>query len=81
MVIDTPNAVQAHRDAVIQPIGLADFMLLPTGMSFDARRSSIPWMGVMKHYGKEAAFVMNRVKRGTVAFRDAKKLSLKEGRR
>lgn len=80
VVIDTPNAVQAYRDAVIRLIGLADFVLLPTGMTFDDRRSAIPWMGVMKHYGKEAAFVMNRVKRGTVAFRDAKKLLLKEGR-
>ena len=61
-------------------IGLADFVLIPTGATFDDRRSTIPWMGVMKHHGKEAAFVMNRVKRSTVAFREAKKLLLKEGR-
>jgi chromosome partitioning protein len=80
IVIDTPNAVQAYRSAVLRLIELADFVLLPTGMTFDDRRSVIPWMGVMKHHGKEAAFVMNRVKRGTIAFRDAKKLLLKEGR-
>jgi chromosome partitioning protein len=80
VIIDTPNAVQAYREAVIRLIALADFVLLPTGMTFDDRRSAIPWMAVMKHYGKEAAFVMNRVKRGTIAFRDAKKLLLKEGR-
>jgi chromosome partitioning protein len=80
IIIDTPNAVQAYRDQFVALIGLADFVLIPTGATFDDRRSTIPWMGVMKHHGKEAAFVMNRVKRSTVAFREAKKLLLKEGR-
>ena len=40
---------------MIRLIALADFVLLPTGMTFDDRRSAIPWMAVMKHYGKEAA--------------------------
>jgi len=80
VVIDTPNAVQAYRTAVLGLISLADFVIIPTGMTFDDRRSAIPWMGVMKHHGKEAAFVMNRVKRGTIAFRDARKLLIKEGR-
>ena len=67
IIIDTPNAVQAYRDQFVALIGLADFVLIPTGATFDDRRSTIPWMGVMKHHGKEAAFVMNRVKRSTVA--------------
>lgn len=42
IIIDTPNAVQAYRDQFVALIGLADFVLIPTGATFDDRRPPSP---------------------------------------
>lgn len=65
IVVDTPPGVEDHPEAVKRLVGIAAMVLVPTSPTKDDRESVIPWMNLLKAYGKPAAFILNKAKRKT----------------
>lgn len=80
VIIDTPPSVEEHPEAVKRLILLADLVIVPSGATVFDRRSAVPWMKLLRTYGKPAAFVLNRVKRRVTSLREAKSALIREGR-
>jgi len=72
VIIDTPTAVEEYPEQVKYLILGADFILVPTQPSIDDTESVIEWMRYIRRFDRPAAFVLNKVRRSTNTFLEAK---------
>ena len=80
LVIDTPPSIEDHPEEFKLLALSSDLIVVPTGQSDDDLDSVRPWMRFVRRYGKNAAFVMNRVKPRTRGFTEAQRKLLGDGR-
>jgi chromosome partitioning protein len=80
LIIDTPPSIEDHPEEFKLLAKAADLILVPTGQSDDDLDSVRPWMRYVKKHGRNAAFVMNRVKPRTKSFTEAQRKLLADGR-
>jgi chromosome partitioning protein len=79
IVVDTPTSVEDHRAAMKRLILSSDFVLVPTGQHWDDIQSVVPWMRYVRECGARAAFLLNKCKPRTKAFKEARVELLKAG--
>jgi chromosome partitioning protein len=71
LIVDTPTSVEEYPDDIKRLIMAADFVLVPTGHTNDDLESVLPWMKMIRAYGRPAAFLLNKANRRTKSFRQA----------
>jgi len=79
LVVDTPPSVEDHSEEFRILARAASLILVPTGQSDDDLDSVRPWMRFVRKTGKDAAFVLNRVKPRARSFTEAKTLLVRDG--
>ena len=73
LMIDTPTAVEEHPSAVKALLLSADFVLIPTGVSWDDTNSVSRWMDLVNGLQRPSAFVLTRVNRRARSLLEAKR--------
>ncbi len=72
VVVDTPPGLDDHPEATRLLVGRADFILVPTTQGTADIDSVVEWMKFLRREKAHASFLMNKVQRSHIRYRNAK---------
>src|SRR5690242_860792 len=72
IVVDTPPGLDDFETETRQLIGLADFVVIPSGSSIFDTESVTEFMGLVDDVGKRGAFVLSKINRRTKQYQVAR---------